>query len=88
LRDLAAQSHDVFLTAVGEDVRGKPRGLSQRHLGRLEPDASLSNFRSSSVRVRFMALRSLVRIDAVKNLDGRQVVQIHASHSILKPQLQ
>lgn len=35
-----------------------------------------------------MALRSLVRIDAVKNLDGRQLVQIHASHSILKPQLQ
>ena len=36
----------------------------------------------------FMALRSLVRIDAVKNLDGRQVVQIHAAYSILKRQLQ
>ena len=44
LRDLAAQSHDVFLTAVGEDVSGKPAGFFQRHLGRLEPDASLSSF--------------------------------------------
>jgi len=35
-----------------------------------------------------MAPRSRVRIDAVKNGDGRQVVQIHAADSILKPQLQ
>ena len=35
-----------------------------------------------------MARPSLFRIDVVKNGDGRQVVQIHAADSILKPQLQ
>jgi len=34
-----------------------------------------------------MALPSLFRIDVVKNGDGRQLVQIHAADSILKPQL-
>ena len=35
-----------------------------------------------------MARPSLFRIDLVRNGDGRQVVQIHAADSILKPQLQ
>jgi hypothetical protein len=35
-----------------------------------------------------MALRSRVRVDVVKHGDGRQLVQIHAADSILKPQLQ
>jgi hypothetical protein len=34
-----------------------------------------------------MDLRSLFRIDVVKNGDRRQLVQIHAADSILKPQL-
>lgn len=35
-----------------------------------------------------MARPSLFRIDVVKNGDGRQMVQIHAADSLLKPQLQ
>ena len=35
-----------------------------------------------------MALRSRVRVDVVKHGDGRQLVQIDAADSTLKPQLQ
>lgn len=38
--------------------------------------------------MRFISLPTLFRIDVVKNGDRRQLVQIHAADSILKPQLQ
>jgi len=38
--------------------------------------------------VRFISLPTLFRIDVVKNGDRRQLVQIDAADSILKPQLQ